>query len=215
MQGIRKRLCGPIMEVELLLLRLTLDYKMSKLQETQTQAVVRNCCCCYYETSRGSAGWGDGVIVLESMRICRPHKKFSTLRPLIKKVRFKSLHFLRVRVDGRPKRRNICAFSHKNTKERFRVDDVFIMQDSCLLLKDHSFTAKTLRANYCWNLTVTSHTHTHTHRLWTQRPLYAQAALFVFLYIISACWAYCAVSQVFTISCGWICLNSCFLLYYL
>ena len=39
-------------EVELLL-RLTLDYKASKLQETRTQAVVRHCCCCY-ETLRGS-----------------------------------------------------------------------------------------------------------------------------------------------------------------
>ena len=36
-----------------LLLRLTLDYKASKLQETRTQAVVRHCCCCY-ETSQGS-----------------------------------------------------------------------------------------------------------------------------------------------------------------
>ena len=39
-------------EVELLL-RLTLDYKASKLQETRTQTVVRHCCCCC-ETSRGS-----------------------------------------------------------------------------------------------------------------------------------------------------------------
>ena len=43
-------------EVELL--RLTLDYKASKLHETQTQAVVRHCCCCCccccYEASQGS-----------------------------------------------------------------------------------------------------------------------------------------------------------------
>ena len=39
-------------EVELLL-RLTLDNKASKLQETRTQALVRHCCCCCYEMSRG------------------------------------------------------------------------------------------------------------------------------------------------------------------
>ena len=41
------------------------------------------------------AGWGDGVIILESMRIRHPHEnrraafsEFSTLRPVLKKVRF-------------------------------------------------------------------------------------------------------------------------------
>ena len=61
-------------EVELLL-RVTLDYKVSKFQETRTKAVVRHCywrCC--YETSRGSAGWGDAVIILESMQIRHPHE---------------------------------------------------------------------------------------------------------------------------------------------
>lgn len=31
-----------------------------------------------------------------------------------------------------------------------------VMQGSCSLLNDHSFTARTWRANYCWSLTVTS-----------------------------------------------------------
>ena len=102
-------------EVELLL-RLTLDYKASKMQETRTQAVVRHCCCCY-ETSGASAGWGDGVIVLESMRIRRPHENgraafsdFSTLRPVFQRSVF-----------------SVTAFSGSvRTEERFRVDGLYV-----------------------------------------------------------------------------------------
>ena len=86
-------------EVELLL-RLTLDYKVSKLQETRTQAVVRHCC---YETSQGSEvegyRWrGDGAIDMESMRIQCPRENvraalsdFSTQRPGFKKVCLQNL----------------------------------------------------------------------------------------------------------------------------
>ena len=46
------------------------------------------------------AGWGNGVIILESMRIRCPHENgraafldFSTLRPIFKKVHFQALRF--------------------------------------------------------------------------------------------------------------------------
>ena len=114
-------------EVELLL-RLTLDYKASKLQETRTQAVVRHCCCCCcYETLRGSAGWGDGVIVLESMRIRRPHENgraaisdFSTLRPVLKKMHFQD-------PCGRSAKtmQYMCVFTRPH--ERFCVDSLLFL----------------------------------------------------------------------------------------
>ena len=39
-----------------LLLRLTLDYKASKLQDTRAQVVVRHCCCCYEALQSSEVG---------------------------------------------------------------------------------------------------------------------------------------------------------------
>ena len=57
-------------------------------------------------------GWGDGVIVLESMRICRPHENrravildFSMLRPIFIKGRFQVLRF-----------QDLCGWSAKTMK---------------------------------------------------------------------------------------------------
>ena len=103
----------------------------SKLQDTRTQAVVRHCCCCCYETLQGSAGWGDGVVVLESMRIRRPHENgravfsdFSALRPVFEKVCFQSLRF---QDPCGPSAKTMqytrnTLHPHENAKERFRVD---------------------------------------------------------------------------------------------
>ena len=102
-----------INEVELLL-QLTLNYKASKKGARKAQYLLLHehehvvrycccCCCCCYETLQGSEvewGWGDKVIVLESMRIHCPDEyvrtafwDFSTLRPVFKKVRFQALRF--------------------------------------------------------------------------------------------------------------------------
>ena len=77
-------------EVELLL-RLTLNYKESKMQETH---VVHHCC---NETSQGSEVEGKrsrgGAMVSVMWKVCRfaVHTEFSTLRPGLKRVRFQAL----------------------------------------------------------------------------------------------------------------------------
>ena len=62
-------------------------------------------------------GWGDGVIVLESMQIRCPHENgraaFLDFSTLSKKCVFRRCVF-RIRVDGRPKRCNTRAFSQKS-----------------------------------------------------------------------------------------------------
>ena len=108
-------------EVELLL-RLTLNYKASKLQKTRTQAVVRQCCC--YEMLQGRrlevVGWGNGVIVLESMQIAVHMKTwglhfwiFPPWDPVSKKCIFRCCIF-KIRVDDRPKQCKTCAFPQKS-----------------------------------------------------------------------------------------------------
>ena len=133
-------------EVELLL-RLTLDNKVSKLQETQTQAVVRHCFCCCYEMSQGSEVGGKrsrgGAMVSSFRKVCgfAVHMRMGGLRfrifppwdPFSKKCVFSRCIF-RIRVDGRPKRCNTCVFSHENAKERYRVDD---LQDDGAGLQGH------------------------------------------------------------------------------
>ena len=102
-------------EVELLL-GLTLNYKASKLQErfnifcgtttSSTLPLLLSLLLLLWDVTgfRGRRqevkGWGDGVIVLESMQIHCPHENwraafadFSTLRPIFKKVRFQALRF--------------------------------------------------------------------------------------------------------------------------
>ena len=70
-------------------------------------------------------GWGDDVIVLESMRIRRPHENgraafldFSTLRPVFKKVRFQTLHFQNPYGRSAKTMQYMCVF----TKRRCRLD---------------------------------------------------------------------------------------------
>ena len=69
--------------------------------------------------------WGDGVIVLESMRIRRPHENgraafsdFSTLRPIFKKVRFQALRFQDPYGRSAKTMQYMCVFA----KERCRLD---------------------------------------------------------------------------------------------
>ena len=56
-----------------LLLRLTLDYKASKLQDTRAQVVVRHCCCCY-EASQSSEVGGkrsrSGAMASSFRKVC-------------------------------------------------------------------------------------------------------------------------------------------------
>ena len=70
-------------------------------------------------------GWGDGVIVLQSMHIRCPHENgraafsdFSTPRPVFKKVHFQALHFQDLYGQLAKMMQYICIFA----KERFRVD---------------------------------------------------------------------------------------------
>ena len=94
-------------EVELLL-QLTLDYKVSKLKETRTQAVVHHCCCA---TSQGSEVkvCGDGVINTESMQIRRAHKNArAAFSP-----GFSKKCVFRLRVDDQPKQFKTCALTIK------------------------------------------------------------------------------------------------------
>ena len=70
-------------------------------------------------------GWGDGIIVSDTMRICRPHENaravfsdFSTLRPVFKKVSFQALRFHNPCERLVKTIQYVCVFA----KERFRVD---------------------------------------------------------------------------------------------
>ena len=70
-------------------------------------------------------GWGDGVIVSESMQICRPHENgraafldFSTLTPVFKKVPFQALRFQDPCGRTAQMMQYVCVFA----KERFCVD---------------------------------------------------------------------------------------------
>ena len=67
------------------------------------------------------AGRGDGVIVLESMRIRRPHENgraafsdFSTLRHVFKKVRFQVLRFQDLYGRSAKTMQYVCVFEKKN-----------------------------------------------------------------------------------------------------
>ena len=74
-------------------------------------------------------GWGDGVIILESMQIRHPRENgrlrfriFPPWDPFSKKCVFKHCVF-RISVADWP---TTCVFSHKNVKERFCVDGLFV-----------------------------------------------------------------------------------------
>ena len=66
------------------------------------------------------ARWGDGVNVLESMRIRHPHgngraafSDFSTLRPVFKKVRFQALRFRDSYGRSAKMMQYVCVFEKK------------------------------------------------------------------------------------------------------
>ena len=69
-------------------------------------------------------GWGDGVIILGSLRIRRPHENgkavFSDFPTRFQKGCVFRRHVFRIHVDSRPKQCNTCAFSQK---KRFRLED--------------------------------------------------------------------------------------------
>ena len=122
-------------EVELLL-RLTLNYKACSCKKDSVSSAARTLTCSpplllllwvvagFRGQRQEVEGWGNGVIVSESMQIRRPHENgraafsdFSTLRPGFKKVCFQALHFQ----DPCGRSAKTMQYMSVFAKEHFRV----------------------------------------------------------------------------------------------
>ena len=144
-QGNQNRLCGPLMRSNCCNSHSTARRVSCKKgyisSAAQTQACSPLLLLLLWDVAgfRGQSqeiqGWGDGVIVLESMWIHCPHENrravfsgFSTLRPVFKKVCFQALRF-----------QNPCGwlakmmqYMHVFAKERFCVDGLWVY---CFIVK--------------------------------------------------------------------------------
>ena len=94
-------------------------------------------------------GWGD-VIVLESMRIRRPHENasaavsdFSTLRPGFKKVRFQVLRLQDPCGRSAKMMQKMCVY----TEERFRLDSLIVVS---LIATTCSVSIRDIVVNRCY-----------------------------------------------------------------
>ena len=120
-QGNQNRFCGPVMRSNCCCNSHSTTKRVScKKGSISSAAQTRACSPPLLLLLWDVAGWGDRVIVLESMQIRRPHENgravfsdFSTLRPVFKKVRFQDPY-------GRSAKtmQYLCVFA----KERCRLD---------------------------------------------------------------------------------------------